>query len=107
MAFFWRDQEVFTLFCVLVGLLIVVDFNALFYPSKDDTLKETPAPRRPFSQIVLMAQQMCSSGPSLGRAVQEASVSTSSSWSRSGPWGEARPGIFKFVVVRGGGGVRI
>ena len=64
----------FTIPCVLVGLLIVVDFLVMFLSSKDDTPADTPAPRRPFSQLALLAQQLRILGPSLGREVQTASV---------------------------------
>ena len=38
----------FTLLCVTVGLLIVVEFIVIFLSSKDDTPADTPATWRPF-----------------------------------------------------------
>ena len=64
---------------------------------------EPPAPRRPFSQLYLIAQQLRSLGPLLGRAAQVESVFMSISLSRSGPVGEASPGNFNFGVGKGGG----
>ena len=64
----------FTIFYMLVGLLIVVDFLVIFLSSKYDTPVDTPAMCRHFSQLTLMAQQMRTSVPPLGRAVQAESV---------------------------------
>ena len=73
------------LICVLVGGLIIVEFIVMFLLSKYDTPADTTNTRRPFSQLDLLAQQLRTSGPPLGRAVQAASVRMSSSFSRSGP----------------------
>ena len=81
---------------MLVCWLIVVDFLVIFSSSKDDTPADTPAPWHPFSKLTLLAQQLSSSVSHLGRAVQAASVRLSSSLSRSGSGGEARPGKFNF-----------
>ena len=92
----------FTLLCVLVGFLIVVDFPVIFSSSKDDTPKYMPDPRRAFSQLSLLAQQLCYLGTPLWRADQAALVSMSSSFSRYGTGGEPRPGKFNFGVGTGG-----
>ena len=78
----------FTLFCVPVGLLIVVEFPVMFLSSKYDTPTDMPALRRPFSQIALLEQQLCSLVPPLGRAVQAESVRRPASLSRYGPGGK-------------------
>ena len=91
-----------TLLFILVGWLIVVDFLVIFSSSKDDTPADTPAPWHPFSKLASLAQKLSSSGPHLGRAVQVASVPLSSSFSRSGLGGEARPVKFNLGVVTGG-----
>ena len=44
------------LICVLVGLLVVVDFLVMFLSSKDDTPADTLALRWPFSQLASLAQ---------------------------------------------------
>ena len=64
----------FTLLCVLVGWLIVVDFIVMFFSSKDEIPADTPDPQRPFSQIASLDQQLRTSGPTLGWVVQMASV---------------------------------
>ena len=89
---------------MLVGLLIVVDLLVMFFSSKDYTPADTSAPRRPFSQLASLTQQLRTSVPPLGRAVQLASVWISSSLSRSGPGVEAIPGKFNYWVGLGGGG---
>ena len=93
----------FTLLCVLVGFLIVVDLPVIFLSSKDDTPEDTTAPWRPFSQLYFLAQQLRTSGPPLGRAVQSASVRMSSYLSRSVPGVEEIPGNFNFGVGTGRG----
>ena len=74
----------------------------MFLSSKHDRTTYAPDPRRPFSRLALLAQQLCCSGPSLGRAVQAASVRISFYLSRYGPGGEVRPGKFNFGVGMGG-----
>ena len=74
MEFVWQDYGVFTLPCMLVGLLIVVDFPVMFFSSQDDMPTDTPAPCLPFSQLAPLNEQLSSSGPNMGRAVQAASV---------------------------------
>ena len=49
----------FIILCVLDDFLIVVDFPVIFSLSKDDTPKDMPDPRRDFSQLSLLAQQLC------------------------------------------------
>ena len=56
----------FTLLCVLVGFMIVVDLPVMSSSSKDDTLTDTPAPWRPFSQLNFLAQQLRTSVPHIG-----------------------------------------
>ena len=89
---------------MLVGFLTVFDFPVMFLSSKDDTPTDTPAPWRPFSKIYLLDQQLHTSGPPLGRAVQAVSVRMLYPLSRYGPWGEEIPGEFNFEVVMGEGG---
>ena len=102
MAFVWKHYGVFTLLCVFVGFLIVVELLVIFLSLKDDIPVDTPAPGRNFSQLYLLDQQICTSVPPLGRAVQAASVRMLSSLSRSGLGGEARSGKFNFGVGTGG-----
>ena len=59
---------------MIVGLMIVVDFLVMFLSSKDETPADTLALRRPFSKIALLDQQLRTSLPPIGRAVQAASV---------------------------------
>ena len=87
----------FTLLFVLVGLLIFY-LLVIFLSSKDDTPADTPAPCRPFSQPSFLDQQLHTSGPTIGWAVQAASVHISSSLSRSVPGEDSRPGKFNFGV---------
>ena len=94
----------FTVLCTPLGCLIVVAVLVIFLSSKDDTPADMPDPWRPFSQLALLAQQLCTSGPPLRRAVQAVSVQMSSLWSRCGPGGKSRLGTFNFGVVMGGGG---
>ena len=54
---------------MLVGWLIVVECLVMFFSSNDDTSADTPAQRHPISQILLLAQQLNTLGPSLGQAV--------------------------------------
>ena len=56
----------FTLLCVLVGFMIVFDLPVMSSSSKDDTLTDTPAPWRPFSQLNFLAQQLRTSVPHIG-----------------------------------------
>ena len=77
----------FTLICVLVGWMVVVEFIVMFSSSKVNTRADPTDPRRPFSQLASLDQQLRTSVPPLGRAVQEASVWMSSSLSISGPGG--------------------
>ena len=88
---------------MLVGYLNAVDLPIMIFSSKVYMLTDTPAPRQPFSQLALMAEQMRTSVPPLGRAVQSALVRMSSSLSRPGPGGEAIPGKYNFGVGTGGG----
>ena len=90
-----------TLLCMLVSFLIVIDTVVMFSSSKDDTPAGTLAPRWPFSQLALLAHQLRTPAPLISRAVQVASVRMSSSLSRSGPEGKARPGKFNFRVGTG------
>ena len=71
------------LLCVVFGWLIVVGFLVIFSSSKDDTSEDTPATRHPFSLLHSLVQQLRSSGPLLGWAVQAASSSVTTSLSRS------------------------
>ena len=93
----------FTLICMLVTGLIVVDFLVIFLSSKDDTPAYTSYLQRHFSQLASLAQQLRTLGPPLGRAVQAESVRNTSSLSRSGPGGKTRRGKFNFGVGTGGG----
>ena len=70
--------------------------------SKDDTLADTLTPRRRFLQLTPIDQQLSTSGPTLGRAVQAKSVWVTSSFSRSGLVVSTNPGKFKFGVSKGG-----
>ena len=69
---------------------------------KDNTPAYTPDPRHPFSEIDSLAQQLHTSGPYIGQAVRAESVFMSTSLSRSGLGGEARPVKFNLGVVTGG-----
>ena len=89
---------------MIVGFLIVIYFPVMFSSSKGYTPTDTPAPRRPFSSLDLLDQQLYTSVPPLGRAVQAVSVRMLYPLSRYGPWGEAIPGEFNFEVVMGEGG---
>ena len=62
----------FTIICVLVGWLNVVDFLVMFLLSKDDTPADVPDLCNPFSQLASHAQHMHTSGPPIGMAVQVA-----------------------------------
>ena len=90
-----------TLLYMLVCWVIVVDFLVIFLSSKDDTPADTPAPRRPFSQLTPLDQHLHTSCQPLGRAVQTASVRMSSSLLISVTGGEARPGKFNFGLGTG------
>ena len=102
MTFFCWDYGLFTLLFILVGWMIVVEFLVMFFSSKYDTPVDTPTPLRYFLRLNLFDQQMRTSGPPLGRAVQAALVWMSYSLSRSGLVGEANPGKFDFGVGTGG-----
>ena len=88
---------------MLVGLLIVFDFPVMFFSSNDYIIMETSVPPRTFSQLASLDQQLRTSVPPLGKAVQEASGRMSSSLSRSGPGVQEIPGKFNFGVSMGGG----
>ena len=92
----------FTLLCVPVGLLVVVDFPIMFSSSKDDMPMDTPATQRPFSQPASLDQQLRSLVPPLGRSVHTALVSMLSFLSRSGLGSKAIPIKFNFGVGTGG-----
>ena len=86
---------------MLSVFLFVVDFLVMFSSSKDEALVDMMDPRRTFSQLDFMAQQLRTSGPPLGRAVQALPVWISSSLSISGIRGKAIPGKFNFGVGTG------
>ena len=56
------------------GWLNIVDFRFIISSTKDDTLKDMPAPRCPFFKLASLAQHLHILVPPLGRAVQAASV---------------------------------
>ena len=91
----------FMLLCELVGFMVVIYFPVMFSSSNDDRPTDTPAPRRPFSKLASMAQQLRSLVPLLGRAVQAALVRMLSFLSRFGSGGKARLGKFNFGVGTG------
>ena len=72
---------------MIAGWFIVVDFIVVFSLFKDDTLVDNPATQCPFFQLDSLVQQICSSGPTLGKAVQTASVSVTISLSILVPFG--------------------
>ena len=74
-----------TIICVLVGLLIVVDFLVMFLSSKDDTPADTPATWRPFSKLTSLARLLRSLEAPFKQAVQAASESVTIYLSQSVP----------------------
>ena len=51
LAFVLQDEVFFTLLCVIVGWLVVVEFLVVFLPSKDDTPADNPDTLCPFLQM--------------------------------------------------------
>ena len=86
---------------MIVVLLVIVFGLVMFSSSKDEALVDMTDPRRTFSQLDFMAQQLRTSGPPLGRAVQALPVWISSSLSISGIGGKAISGKFNFGVGTG------
>ena len=86
---------------MIVVLLVIVFGLVMFSSSKDEVLVDMMDPRRTFSKLDFMAQQLRTSGPPLGRAVQALPVWISSSLSISGIGGKAIPGKFNFGVGTG------
>ena len=84
----------FTLLCVIVVWLIVVDFIVMIFSSKST--------RCPFLQLNSLAHLLRISGPPLERAVQEASVNVKIYLSRSVPGREYILCKFNFGVSMGG-----
>ena len=70
----------------------------MFFKSKNETPEDITDTRIPFSNTDSLAQQLCSFGPPLGRAVQAASVSVTTPFSRLVPGGEGMSGKFNFGV---------
>ena len=64
----------FTLLCVIFGWLIVVDLLVMLLSSKYGKPADTPTLWRPFLTIASFDQQIRTSVPLLGWAVQAASV---------------------------------
>ena len=82
----------------------------LIYPGlivilKGYTDAETPSPRRPFSQLSMLDQQICRSRTPLGGgSVQAASANVTTSLSCSVPGGRNFSGKFNFGLGTGVGG---
>ena len=97
----------FTLLCVNVGLLIVVEFIVIFFSSKDDTPADMPATWRPFSKLTSLARLLRSLEAPFKQAVQAASESVTKSLSQSMPCRVKMAGKLNFRVVKRGVGMNL
>ena len=97
----------FTLTCVIVVCLIVVNLLVIFSQAKGDAHVETPYLQQPFSHLAMLAQYQCRSGTPLGRAVQAVSANTITSVPRTVTGGRKFSGNFKFGVGMVEGRVQI
>ena len=90
---------------MIVVCFILFYLLVMFLLSKNYIPAETLVLQRPFLQLTLLAQQIRSSRPPLGREVQEASTTVMNSLARSVPVGGKFSGKLNFgVSTRGGVG---
>ena len=64
--------------------------------SSNDLLVKPPPSKKPFSQLDIFAQQLCSSGPQLGQVVHYASTNIATYLSRTASGREQDTGKFNF-----------